>query len=68
MGLIKKVDVPAYFAARRAMRMGNAQPINQPKATVVAKIAASGARAKKAMFKDDFSIEHSSPIPLPAKS
>lgn len=67
MGLIKKVDVPAYFAARRAMRMGNAQPINQPKATVVSKIAATGARAKAALFKSDFSIAHSSSVPLPAK-
>jgi hypothetical protein len=57
MSLIKKVDVPAYFAARRAMRLGGILPARQAKSI-----------ANAAKFKKDFSDEHSSSsAPLPSK-
>ncbi len=33
MGLIKKVDVDNYFAAKRAMKLGRTGLLNQPAAT-----------------------------------
>ena len=33
MGLIKKIDVEKYFAARRAMRLGRIGLVSQPDAT-----------------------------------
>jgi len=60
MGLIKKIDVPRHFAARRADRRlaarcaiqphGNEIPVAEPDCT-----AASGAN-----FQEDFLLEHSS--------
>jgi hypothetical protein len=68
MGLIKKIDVPQYYAARRAMRLGIPRPVSQPKATEVSTTEAAGAKASATKFKKDFSLEHSSSIaPLPAQ-
>jgi hypothetical protein len=59
MGLIKKIDVPQYYAARRAMRLGIPRPVSQPKDTVVAGAEAAGTKASAAKFKKDFSLGHS---------
>jgi hypothetical protein len=53
MSLIKKIDVPKYFAARRAMRLGSVQGLSRPGT------ATDTAIAKEAKFTKDFSLEHS---------
>jgi hypothetical protein len=64
MSLIKKVDVPKYFADRRAMRLGNLRPVR--KATSQTEAAATIAHVGE--FKSDFSAEHSSvSVPTPAE-
>jgi hypothetical protein len=73
MGLIKKIDVPKYFAARRAARLtaqlAAAPAVSQPDATGVAEIRPRGTSAKASNFVADFSLEHSSSgaSPAPAK-
>jgi len=60
MGLIKKIDVPQYYAARRALRLGIPRPVIQPKATEASTTEAAVTKANTAKFKKDFSVEHSS--------
>jgi hypothetical protein len=67
MGLIKKIDVPQFYAARRAMRLGIPRPVSQPKGTVASGAEAAGTKATAEKFKKDFSLEHSSSsAPVPA--
>jgi hypothetical protein len=56
MSLIKKIDVPKYFAARRAMRLGSVQGLSRPGGRAT---DAAGAVANEAKFTKDFSLEHS---------
>jgi hypothetical protein len=56
MSLIKKVDVPQYFAARRAMRLGTLRP----SASGASAIEATAARVSAAKLKSDFSAKHPS--------
>jgi hypothetical protein len=57
MSLIKKIDVPKYFAARRAMRLGNVQGMSRPGAT--GGTLADPAAANAAKTASDFSLGHS---------
>jgi hypothetical protein len=61
MALIKKIDVPQYYAARRAMRLDIPQSVSQPKSTIVSGTEAAKAKAGAAKFNKDFSLDHSSP-------
>jgi hypothetical protein len=61
MSLIKKIDVPKYFAARRASRQGGAGRVIQPVATTATAIEPAGTKPNAATFRRDFSLEHSSP-------
>jgi hypothetical protein len=66
MGLIKKIDVPRHFAARRAMRLAAGFPAILPHGAAGAEPARTKAAAAK--FVEDFSAEHSSPAAIvPAK-
>jgi hypothetical protein len=58
MSLIKKIDVPKHFAARRAMALASHQPVIRPAEASVLKPAA--ANGKSTGFIRDFSLEHSS--------
>ena len=60
MSLIKKIDVPKHFAARRAMRVAAAQQARLPDATLVSEIYPAAATANAAEFTKDFTLEHSS--------
>jgi len=60
MSLIKKVDVPRYFAARRAMRLGTLRPVNLPNGIGVSEIEATAARVSAAKLKSDSSVHPSS--------
>ncbi len=60
MSLIKKVDVPEYFAARRAMRLNAIGRVIKPPATAAAGVVPVGAKGSAAKFIEDFSLEHSS--------
>jgi|HubBroStandDraft_5_1064220.scaffolds.fasta_scaffold103410_3 hypothetical protein len=66
MGLIKKIDVPRHFAARRAMRLAAGFPAILPHGTASGE--PGGTKAAAAKFVEDFSVEHSSPAAIiPAK-
>jgi hypothetical protein len=66
MGLIKKIDVPRHFAARRAMRLAAGFPAILPHGA--SGVEAAGTKAAAAKFTEDFSLEHSSPAAIiPAK-
>ena len=60
MGLIKKIDVPKHFAARRAMRLASRQPVSLPDATGFSEIEPVSAAARASEFKKDFALEHTS--------
>ncbi len=60
MSLIKKIDVPRHFAARRAMARAAARLVIQAHATGTAEIDSDGTKANAAKFIEDFSLEHSS--------
>ena len=60
MSLIKKIDVPKYFAARRAMRLGSVQQMSRPGATARIASDPTATGANPAKFANDFSHEHSS--------
>jgi hypothetical protein len=62
MGLIKKIDVPRHFAARRAMRLAAGFPVVLPHG--VAGVGPTGAKSSAAKFIEDFSVEHSSPAAI----
>ena len=57
MTLIKKIDVDAHFAARRAMRLGRIPMMCPPGG---AAIKPSAAKKKAPAFNQDFVVEHSS--------
>ncbi len=59
MSLIKKADVPKYFAARRASRLASAAAKSHIKANKDAAGEAAEAKAREAEFLKDFSAEHS---------
>ena len=61
MSLIKKIDVPRHFAARRADRLRAARPVIQPHAAAISDTELTGTKASEAEFRKDFSLEHSSP-------
>lgn len=68
MSLIKKIDVPRHFAARRARSLVAARPLSLPVAAVVPDLETAGAKAAEAKFIEDFSLEHSSSnVPVPPK-
>jgi len=73
MGLIKKIDVPKYFAALRASRLAAqtvaAGSVSHPDATGVAEIPPLGASANVSDLIADFSLDISSlgVSPAPAK-
>jgi hypothetical protein len=50
MSLIKKIDVNAHFAARRAMRSGKMRPLGRPGASV--KVQATRAKIVPAMVRE----------------
>ena len=60
MGLIKKIDVPRYFAARRALRLGTAQGLSRPTGTRASKAGSDITGSNAETFTKDFSLEHSS--------
>jgi hypothetical protein len=61
MTLIKKCDVPNYFAARRRARMHPCTPISQPDATGFSSPEPGVISANPSKFRKDFLGEHSSP-------
>jgi len=60
MSLIKKIDVPKHFAARRAMRLVAARQVILPLATGVSGAEPAGTKADAEKFIEDFSPENSS--------
>ena len=64
MSLIKKIDVPKYFAARRADRQRAALPAIQAHAAAISMTESTGTKASAAEFRKDFSLEHSSPAAI----
>jgi len=68
MGLIKKIDVPRHFAARRAMRLASGFPVVLPHGAGATGVELAGTKAAAAKFIEDFSAEHSSSAEIvPAK-
>jgi hypothetical protein len=68
MSLIKKVDVPKYLAARRALARDAAQQAIRPNAIEISALKLVEVKATEAGFIQDFSLEHSSSgSPLPPK-
>jgi hypothetical protein len=61
MTLIKKIDVNEHFAVRRRMRRAAAGLLSQPDATGFSGPEAASAKAKASGFREDYSLEHSSP-------
>jgi len=59
MSLIKKIDVPKYFAARRALRLGSIRGLSRPGGTVVSATDPAGAGASPSRFANGLSLEHS---------
>jgi hypothetical protein len=54
MPLIKKVDVPQYFAARRAMKQAAMRSARQPDGAPVSKAAGDDVRDSQKIAKEDF--------------
>jgi hypothetical protein len=69
MGLIKKIDVPNYFAARRAANLLAASTVSYPHATGVAEVRSHGVSSNASESVADFSADISSSgvSPAPAK-
>ena len=59
MSLIKKRDVPAYFAARRALRLGSIRGLGRPGGPVATAADPAGAGENASKFANDSSLEHS---------
>jgi hypothetical protein len=59
MSLIKKIDVPRHFAARRAMRQAAAQRACQQDVAGDSAIRPAGTKATAAKLAEDFSLGHS---------
>lgn len=69
MGLIKKMDVPKYFAVCRAMRVNAIRQVMQPHATAIEGVEPVGTRGNAAMSIEDFPLQHSfSPAIVPPKA
>jgi hypothetical protein len=69
MSLIKKVDVPAYFAARRAMRRRVIPSLFPSPARAGAAVDPFDAKASAARIAEDFSLEHdASPVIVPPQA
>lgn len=69
MSLIKRIDVPGHFAARRAERRLAAGFGTPPRAVEVPKAEPARTAADEADFQEDYFKDHSSPkAKLPAKS
>ncbi|MGD0730263.1 MAG: hypothetical protein ABR956_03295 [Terracidiphilus sp.] len=64
MSLIKKIDVPKHFAARRAKARAAARLGTEVHATGAAEMDLAGTKANAAGFVEDFSMEHSLQSPL----
>jgi hypothetical protein len=58
MGLIKKVDVKAYFAARRGLRVAAAEQATKRVKAIASKAKPAPARITSAEFLRDFCLEH----------
>jgi hypothetical protein len=68
MGLIKKIDVPKHFAARRALRLIAARKVIQHNPTGLSEIHAVGIDPSAAASIDGFSQEPSSAnVAVPSK-
>ena len=67
MSLIKKKAVEAHFTARRRVRMAALGFVRKPASSGIAVPERAKKRAKTSGFREDFSLEHSSPI-LPIAS
>jgi len=61
MSLIKKIDVPAHFAARRATRRAGVQLTTQSFTTGISESKTADIKSNAPRFIEDFSREHSSP-------
>jgi hypothetical protein len=61
MSLIKKKDVEAHFAARRRVRLAALGFVRKPVSSGIPVPERATKRAKTSGFREDFSIEHSSP-------
>jgi hypothetical protein len=59
MSLIKKIDVPRHFAARRAMALVAGRRVIQPGAAEVSALKPAAASVKAASFIRDFALQHS---------
>jgi hypothetical protein len=59
MSLIKKRDVPAYFAARRALRLGSIRGLSRPGGTAVTASDPAGAGANASKSAGITSLEQS---------
>jgi hypothetical protein len=69
MSLIKKVDVPRYFAARRAMRLSAVPRATRSHVTEVAGVEAISANENSVKLVEDFSeAQSSSPVIVPPKA
>jgi hypothetical protein len=66
MSLIKKIDVPKHFAARRAMRLPATHAIS-PGGIGISRIEGGGAKANSAKRIEGVSTEHPSSGVVPAK-
>jgi hypothetical protein len=62
MGLIKKIDVPKHFAARRAMRLVAARQAMQPHPIAAAGVKPVGAKENVAKSIEKLSLEHPSSL------
>lgn len=60
MALIKKVDVKAYFAARRGLEIAAAEKANKRVRIGPSNARPADAGSTSAEFLQDFSLEHSS--------
>jgi hypothetical protein len=58
MSLIKKIDLPLHFAARRSLRLDAARPVILPRATGVSVVEPAGTQVNASAFGDDFLSEH----------
>ena len=69
MTLIKKIDVPRYFAARRAERRLAAGFGTPSRSAADLKAEPARKKANEASFGEDFIQDHSSPrAPVPGKN
>jgi hypothetical protein len=59
MSLIKKRDVPAYFAARRALRLGSIRGLSRPGGPAATAADPASADANPSKFPNVSFLEHS---------